>query len=675
MDRLDGEGVGREGLAGDGGGRRRPGFVTLRSIVIGCLMAVVIGLTESYLTIYLSSSYLFTDYHSGGASFLIAVVFLLLNALPMAVAWVLWRLTQVDVRATVRRLTLSTQELLFVTALMITAGSVVTSGAVVHMVPMMSSAYYFGTPSNRYAVDLVPHLKSWLAPLDPTGDTFAIEKFWNGVPSGEPIPWGPWVAPVLLWGLYLMAVFACLGAIMVLMRKQWMEHEHLSYPIAQIPAELCSGLGDPRGEGSIFRSKAFWVGLGTTLFLYSCVGLRFYLFGTSGRLRIDERVLLAEGYELRFWVEIAVVGLVFMIPNRIAFSVWFLTLTSWLLRRTVEARGWGMQTDMRYGGTPEFQHMVLGAMVVFVVASLWYARGHLKEATRSALGLGEPGYDRNEPVSYRAAFLTILVSALIMVVWLWKSGLSVPIALLFLVLFVAQYYTVARIIAQVGLPSLSTIVSIGPYINSIVGTANLGRGQAAALGHQFWNADLRQTPAVGMSEGMYLPRRRRGLFVAMMLVLLVTYVTACYCIIRTGYRQGASSLNMWFVVNSSQVPWWWYSNVTAQMQGASTVGLAWTGVGAVIMALLTLAQRSFFWWPIHPVGFLVCNTHMVYNFWFSVFLAWLIKGFVVKFGGYRGYRITRRLFIGLVLGAFMAGGLWAAVDLIAKTQGNTVFSI
>ena len=670
MDRTEGQ-----ELTADQAETRPRGFITLRSIAIGCLMAVVIGLFEPYLTIYLASSYLFTDYHSGGASFLIAVIFLLLNALPMGVAHLVIWLGGPDYRGAVRRFSLSTQELLFVTALMIVSGSIVTSGGVVHLVPMMSSAHYFATPDSGWQENLVPHLKSWMSPLDPNGETVAIERWWTGLTGGQTIPWQPWVGPVLLWGLYLMAVFACLGAIMVIMRKQWMEREHLSYPIVQIPAEFCSALNNPSGENSIFRSKAFWVGLITTLVLHSFIGLRFYLFGKTGRLRIDHTVVFAEGYQLRFWVEIAVIGLVFMIPNRIAFSVWFLTLTSWLLQRTIEARGWGMQARMGAGGPAELQHMVLGAMLVFVGAGLWYARGHLKQAVRCALGRGDPDYDSSEPLSYRWAFITMFVSGIVMVVWLMYSGLRLPVALLFVLLFLALYYTMARIIAQVGLPSLSSIVSVGPYVNSVIGTANLRHEQAAALGYQFWNADVRQTPAVGMSEGMYLPRNRRGLFGGMMLVLVITYLVGCACVIWTGYRHGGNSLATWFIVNSSRSPWWWYSSVTAQMQGASIVGLAWTGVGVVIMALLTMAQRMFFWWPIHPIGFLVCNTHMVYNFWFSVFLAWLIKGFVVKFGGYRAYRIARRLFIGLVLGAFMAGGLWAAIDLITGAHGNRVFAI
>ena len=635
-------------------------YISIRAVIIGCVMAVGIGLAEPYLTIYMKSSYLFTDYHYGGASFLIVVVFLLFNM----------GLSRVR-----RSWALRTEELLVVCALMIVAGSVVTSGCVVHLIPMMSSAYYFATPGNHWETDLVPHLKSWLAPLDPDGGMVAIRKFWTGIAHEAPIPWGPWVEPVLLWGLYLMALFAFMGALMVLMRRQWMDNEHLSYTIAQIPTELCVGLSDPHAESSIFRSRAFWIGLGIMFALHSATGLRHYATGVASRIRIDEQVLLAPGFRLRFWVEVAVVGLVFMIPNRIAFSVWFFTLVSWLMRSVIRLRGWGMQENLAWGGPAEMQHMVVGALLVFVGAGLWYSRGHLKRAVLCALGRGDPDYDSNEPASYRAVFLTMLLAGIIMLVWLWRSGLSLPVALLFLVLLVFFYYAMARIIAQIGLPSASSIMSVAPYVSSLIGPSVLGRSQVAALGNQFWNTNVRNTPAVGTSQGMYLPDRRRGLYAGMMVCLVLAYLAAAYCVIRTGYRHGASSLSTWFVVNSSRVPWWWYSGVASKAHGLNVVGLGWSATGVGIMAVLTIAQRTFFWWPLHPIAFLVCNTIMVYNFWFSIFLAWLIKAMVVRLGGYRIYRITRRFFIGLVLGGFMAGGVWAVLDLIFDVHGNQVFAI
>ncbi len=641
-------------------GRRRRRFLTVRSLLIGCVMALVIGLAEPYLTIYLSSSYLFTDYHSGGASFLILVLFVVFN-LGLGSLW--------------KRFALETGEMLFVVAMMFAAGSIVTSGGVTHLIPLLSSAFYYASPANQWHQEIVPYVKSWMAPLDPGGGTVAIEKFWEGLPAGEPIPWGPWVQPVLLWGLYLMVVFGCMAAIMVLMRKQWVEHEHLSYPIAQVPAEVCSAAGAPLSEDSIFRSKVFWLGLGFTFVGHSLLGVRYYLTGVAGRFRIDQVATLAEGYELRFWVEIVVIGLVFLIPNRVAFSVWTFALVAWLGKSIIKQRGLGMQQNMTYGGPAEMQHMVMGALLVFVVASLWYARQHLWRAVRCALGLGERDYDRHEPTSYRTAFLTLFFGLIFIFVWLRRTGLHLHWAALFVAAFFAVYYGMARIIAQVGLPSASTLVSPAPWVVSTFGASTVGQSQIVPLGYQFWNADLRQTAIVGTAHGMYLAGRRRGLFWSMLLALGVAYGAAALCTIWTGYRQGASNLSAWFIVNSSKVPWWWAIGTVTQNEGPSLVGMSWAGAGAAIMAALTIAQRTLFWWPLHPIAFLISHTHMVYNFWFSIFLAWLIKVFVVRFGGYGAYRKARRFFIGMVLGGFLGGGIWAVIDLIARATGNQVFAI
>ena len=42
----------------------------------------------------------------------------------------------------------------------------------------------------------------------------------------------------------------------------------------------------------------------------------------------------------------------------------------------------------------------------------------------------------------------------------------------------------------------------------------------------------------------------------------------------------------------------------------------------------------------------------------SVFVAWLVKVTLLKYGGARAYRAAGPFFMGLVLGEFILGGLW-----------------
>jgi len=50
-------------------------------------------------------------------------------------------------------------------------------------------------------------------------------------------------------------------------------------------------------------------------------------------------------------------------------------------------------------------------MLVFALASLYFARGHLKRVLQCAIGRKEQGYDSHEPSSYRFALIMLSVSA------------------------------------------------------------------------------------------------------------------------------------------------------------------------------------------------------------------------------------------------------------------------
>ena len=88
------------------------------------------------------------------------------------------------------------------------------------------------------------------------------------------------------------------------------------------------------------------------------------------------------------------------------------------------------------------------------------------------------------------------------------------------------------------------------------------------------------------------------------------------------------------------------------------------------MVLLTFVKNRFVWWPIHPVGMAVGLTHPIYHTWFSVFLAWLFKSAILKWGGAKLYLTLRPFFLGIVLGTFASAGMWLIIDAITGIGGN-----
>ncbi len=91
-----------------------------------------------------------------------------------------------------------------------------------------------------------------------------------------------------------------------------------------------------------------------------------------------------------------------------------------------------------------------------------------------------------------------------------------------------------------------------------------------------------------------------------------------------------------------------------------------------MMALMT-ARRRFAWWPLHPIGLIVMGTWLMERVWFSFFLAWLIKGLLIKYGGFRLYTNAIPFFLGLILGQFAIAGLWVAVDFLTGMTDNWLF--
>ena len=51
----------------------------------------------------------------------------------------------------------------------------------------------------------------------------------------------------------------------------------------------------------------------------------------------------------------------------------------------------------------------------------------------------------------------------------------------------------------------------------------------------------------------------------------------------------------------------------------------------------------------------------------SIFVAWVMKILVLRFGGLRGYRAALPFFLGMVLGDAFIAGVWALVGLVTES--------
>jgi len=56
--------------------------------------------------------------------------------------------------------------------------------------------------------------------------------------------------------------------------------------------------------------------------------------------------------------------------------------------------------------------------------------------------------------------------------------------------------------------------------------------------------------------------------------------------------------------------------------------------------------------------------------WFSVFVAFLLKSIVLKYGGPQLYRRAVPFFLGMILGEIVPAGIWLVIDAFTGMNGN-----
>ena len=100
--------------------------------------------------------------------------------------------------------------------------------------------------------------------------------------------------------------------------------------------------------------------------------------------------------------------------------------------------------------------------------------------------------------------------------------------------------------------------------------------------------------------------------------------------------------------------------------------LVWSGF---VLVLLVASRTRFLWWPLHPARYLLAGTFTLEWLWCSLFVGWLVKWLILRYGGLRLYRQALSFFIGLILGDYVAGALWALVGCLTGVQTYRVASI
>ena len=584
------------------------------------------------------------------------------------------------------RLALARNEVLTVYLTCLFSTLTVGVGGNNYFVSFIIGSFYYSTRENRW-FDVLKGLPPWFSPaLGPNGsyNRVLVENWYQGIGPNQAIPWAAWLVPLAAWGLFFAAAFWMMACLSVMLRAQWGDNEVLSFPLLRLPLEMTRDMDEKtRVLPPFFRDALMWSGFAIVVFIQAMNGLHLYFPDIPEfPLGIDTSPLLTEApWNQVPWLPLQVypiaVGISYLLTAEIAFSLWAFFLMFKLQYIAAYLLGFAPSSlpNVPQSGTKIFVgYQEFGAYLAYAVLIFWSARRHFGHIWRRATGRERAGaIEAREALPYPVAFWGFIIGFAIMVVWGMAAGVSLSLSLLLWISYVIIAVVLSRVVAEGGLLFVHhTWMPLG----SLAGLFGQGAGTllspaAGAAPAAFIEVatiqDFRASLMPSFVQSFKLAHDRgiaaRPLLWLIGAVILVGMVVGFAMNVQMGYRGGGGlGLQGWLQSAGPRM-------AASSAYGMTNIGVkpdatAWifTGVGIAVIAFTVLMRAQFAWFPFHPLGYLMATSYPAHAFWFSIFLGWLAKSLIGRYGGSDSARRVLPFFLGLALGDVMMMLFWICVD-------------
>lgn len=526
----------------------------------------------------------------------------------------------------------------------------------------VTSPFYYSTEQNGFKALFHDHIPAWAVPSkDP--ESPAVKWMFEGMPDGKgffDIPWALWVRPLLFWTPFFVLVFWISLGMCALLRKQWVEHERLRFPLARVMLDTTAHLDD-LAQPSLFQNRYFWYAFALPVAVFLLNGIHAYsptffminLRPNIGGLFFDRPWNRINYKELNVFFDM--IGIAYLLASEIGFSLWFFFWFRCLQEMAGDVIGVPLE-----GGFFAFENY--GALLPLVAVYLYMGRHHFLRMIKVALGLAPPSPPGEEVLSEKSLVWGLVGCLLALEAWCMTLGLSWWVAP---VLFGTYYMTLlvmTRLVSEAGVWVWWSPLNCSDFYNNFIG---LGGGPVNATLTNLVAYNINDTASSPVPQALQSLKiagetnlNKRHVFI-MMMVAVVVAVLACH-------------IPMLYVMYTNGIPsggWWFRNTARNACDGIANTFIDpkemtmenWRGLccGAGLSALLLYLRQCFVWWPFHPLGFIAMNS--LGRHWFSIFFGWLIKVTVLKLGGVQLWRRFLPAALGLVIGNAVILFLWGLI--------------
>lgn len=515
-------------------------------------------------------------------------------------------------------------------------------------------------------------------------DKLALKGFYTGGVD-HPFMWSImrfWVAPLALWGSLVLVLITMMLCINILIRKQWTENEKLVFPLVQLPIAMTA---EDAGR-KFYANKLMWAGFGIAFAIGLINGLHT-LYPSLPELTGIKQFSLGQFFPERPWNAVNrlrdfnismypfAIGLAYFIPLDLSFSCWFFYVARKLWQVVGAIMGWdGAGTS----GFPFWDAQSSGAWLALSGIIVMAAIPHLKSVWKQAFSSEGTPEELAEGSLYRKSLYVLGLGAIALLVLSKYMGLPVYYAIVFYALYFLISVGITRVRAELGTPHEIYFVNPQQIMVGLLGFNAIGIANMTILQSMYWfNRCYRSHPMPNQLESMKMAEgtaiKIRPLIFVLMLSTVVGLLSAYWANLNITYTGGAAAKCMGFKSWVGAESFNHLGELIRNRPGTDLVWMVHVAIGGAMVVGLNLMRGAFVNWPFHPAGYALAISFAMDYFWFAFFVAWLVKMLIIRYGGMKLHNTFVPFFLGLVLGDFFIGSVWAIVGPAISQQAYKIF--
>ncbi|MEO2002958.1 MAG: DUF6785 family protein, partial [Candidatus Poribacteria bacterium] len=400
----------------------------------------------------------------------------------------------------------------------------------------VGTAHWFATPENEWATVFWRHVPKWTT----VQDEAVLRPLYEGDASVyDPGILRAWTRPIVWWTAFMtimMFVGMCINSFV---RRQWIEHEKLSYPLVELPFEMTLD-----NASAFFGRRTLWLGVGIAGGIDLLNGLATVVPTLP---QIPMRIVLTQAFVERPWNAMGpffiqwnlyAIGLAFAIPLDLLFSTWVFYFV-WKGQRVM-----GSVLGVQVPGYPFPDQQLLGGYLAIAGVLVWTGRLYFLSIFRKAALPRVDERDPTEPMSHRFALWGAVVGTFVLSTMLYRLGMEAWFAAGFFVILFVIMFAFTRLRAEVGPPLLGIHYS-GPIQLMVAGAGSRNVSiRSLAVAAPLWTQtkEIRDDPMPFQLESFKMAQRAgmntRRLWKAILLATAIAVPMTFVAFLQASYHYG-----------------------------------------------------------------------------------------------------------------------------------------